>query len=56
MVWLDYKVSHVFFFFNWLNLTACGNLVPQPGIKPEPPALEAQSFNHWATREAPRVF
>ena len=23
------------------------HLVPQPGIEPEPPALEAQSLNHW---------
>ena len=30
---------------------ACGILVPQPGIKPMPPALEAQSLNHWTTRE-----
>ena len=48
-----------FFFFNkvshWLNLTACGILVPQPGIKPEPPALEAQSSNHGATREVPEL-
>ena len=29
---------------------AYGILVPQPGIEPTPPALEAQSLNHW-TRE-----
>ena len=29
----------------------CGILVPQLGIKPEPPALEAWSLNHWITRE-----
>ena len=34
---------------------ACGILVPQPGIEPVPPALEAQSLNHWTTREVPRV-
>ena len=28
-------------------------LVPQPGIKPTPHALEAQSLNHWTTWEAP---
>lgn len=27
--------------------------VPQPGIKPLPPAVEAQSVNHWAPREVP---
>ena len=29
----------------------CGILVPQLGIKPVPPALEAWSLNHWATRK-----
>ena len=37
---------------------ACDILVPiilvsWPGIKPTPPALEAQSINQWATREVP---
>ena len=27
------------------------DLVPQPGIKPMPPAVEAQSHNHWNSRE-----
>ena len=31
----------------------CGILVPQPGIEPTHPALEAQSPNYWATREIP---
>ena len=31
---------------------ACSILVPQPGIKPKPPAAEAQSPNHW-TGEVP---
>ena len=32
---------------------SCGmrHLVPQPGIKPRPPALGAWSLNHWTTRE-----
>ena len=30
---------------------ACRILVPQPGIKSVPPALEGWSLNHWATRE-----
>ena len=31
----------------------CGmwDLVPQPGIKPRPPALGAWSLSHWTTRE-----
>ena len=32
---------------------ACGILVPRPGIEPSPPALEAQSVNHWTAREVP---
>ena len=31
----------------------CGILVLLSGIKPEPPALEVQSFKHWTTREVP---
>ena len=29
------------------------DLVPQPGIKPGPPALGACSLTHWTTREVP---
>ena len=32
---------------------ACGILVPQAGIEPMPPALEAPSLSHWTTREVP---
>ena len=32
---------------------ARGILVPRPGIEPVPPALEAWSLKHWASREAP---
>ena len=31
--------------------TICGILVPQLGIKPMSIAFEAQSLNHWTTRE-----
>ena len=37
----------------WLPCPACGILVPQPGIKPVPPAAEARSPNHWTAREFP---
>ena len=30
---------------------ACGILVPQPEVEPVPPAVEAQSLNHWTARE-----
>ena len=35
------------------SFRACGILVPQPGIEPTPPAVEAQSLNHWTAREVP---
>ena len=38
---------HLLFFF----FTASGILVPQPWIKPEIPAVEAWSLNHWTARE-----
>ena len=31
------------------------HLIPQPGIKPRPPALGARSLTHWTTREVPEV-
>ena len=40
-----------FYFAFWLCCTACGGLVPQPGIKAMPPAVEAWSLNHWTSRE-----
>ena len=52
-----------FFFFNNLLKVflfylfrsyhaACGILIPRPGIKPVPPAVKAQTLNHWSTGEA----
>ena len=42
-------------------VAACGllsygmwDLVPRPGIEPRPPALGAQSLNHWTTSEVPQ--
>ena len=35
---------------------ACGILIPQPGIEPTPPALEAWNLNHWTAREVPGKF
>ena len=42
--------------FSWgMRALSCSmrDLVPQPGIKPRPPALGAWSPNHWTTREVP---
>ena len=35
------------------SLMVCGILVPQPGMEPVPPTVEAWSLNHWTVREAP---
>ena len=51
---------YLFIWLHWILVAAgrifsCGmwNLVPQPGIKPRPPALGAWSPSHWATRKVP---
>ena len=46
------NMLRVFFFF-LPYCVAYGILVPWPGIKPVPPAVEAQSLNHWIAREVP---
>ena len=45
---------HLFIF--WLQLIACGILVPPPGIEPAPPASEAQNLNHWTTEKSLHIF
>jgi hypothetical protein len=35
----------------WPHCSACGLLVPQPGIEPRPSAVRVLSPNHWITRE-----
>ena len=45
----------LYFIIFWPCHTACGILVPWPGVEPLPPAVEAWSPNHWTTREAPRT-
>ena len=52
------KPTTFFFFFFflifWPHCAACGILVLRPGLEPAPPAEEAQSLNHWTTREVPK--
>ena len=47
--------SRFFFFFVCFGriVRHVGILVPQPGMEPAPPAVEARSPNHWTAREAP---
>ena len=41
-----------FFFFNLLAaLHGMWDLIPRPGVKIAPPALEVRSLNHWTARE-----
>ena len=47
----DTAPFHLCFFYSWPPHTACGILVSQPGTEPMPPAVEAQSLNHWIARE-----
>ena len=42
-------------FFFWLYLVVRSILVSRPGIEPVPHAVEAQSPNHWTTREFPQT-
>ena len=44
----------MFFCPLWSCSIVCGLLVPPPGIKPAPRAVEARSLNHWTAREAPQ--
>ena len=56
---LELKIGQLIVKFDgggWPCCAACGILVPQLGIKPTPLALEAKSFNHWSTREVPKLF
>ena len=45
----------LFFFPEHISVgaKACGILILQPGIKPAPTALQAQSLNHWIAMEVP---
>ena len=43
----------VYIYIYWLHHVACTILVPQPGSKSMPPAVEAWILNHWTTREIP---
>ena len=54
-MWLAFSFSLWCLFLFLLHRAACGILVPWPGIKPMPPAVEARSLNHWTAREVPVV-
>ena len=43
----------IFYRYYFFGRAACGILVPRPGIRPRPPAVEVPSLNHWTAREFP---
>ena len=45
------KLGFILLYLFWPHHMACGILVPLPRIKLIPPALEAQSLNHWTTNK-----
>ena len=47
------KLGAIRIFF-WRCQGTCRILLPRPGIEPVPLVLEAQSLNHWTTREVPQ--
>ena len=47
------KVFLFYFIIFWPCHAACKTLVPQPRVEPGPPLVEAQSLNHWPSREFP---
>ena len=49
-------ISFFFFQFFGCAMWHVGIIVPQPGIEPMPPAVEAWSLNHWTAREVPKFF
>ena len=54
--WSDFKSMHIYLFIFLKNLAtphSMGTLVPWPGIESITSAVEAQSPNHWTTREFP---
>ena len=55
-LFIIFKMMMILFLFIYLFLphrTACGILVPQPGIGPVPTAVKARSPNHWTAGEFP---
>ena len=42
-------------YFMYLAVLSCStwDLVPQPRIKPQPPALGMQNLSHWTTSKVP---
>ena len=51
--WCLYSITWAFFFLFPFGHVACRILVPRPGNKLVPSALEVQNINHWMSRHVP---
>ena len=55
-IWLCQDLASEIFNSGMLTLWyGMWDLVPWPGVKPQPPALGAWSLSHWTTREVPHL-
>ena len=52
---VDPFIDPFFNFLFWLHCSACGILVPRPGIESVAPAVKLPSPNHWTTGEFPFI-
>ena len=48
-------ILYIYYFF-FFGSTARHAELPQLGIEPMPPTVEAQSLNHWTTRETQKLY
>ena len=49
--WTGLLINFTLLFGHAAWHVACEILVPQPGMEPTPPAVEARSLNNWTARE-----
>ena len=50
-LWVHICLLLLSLFSGFFGCPECGILIPQPGIEPVPPAVEAWSSNHWTSGE-----
>ena len=53
--WSRFSFLSFLFFFFLLQCIACGIVVPWPGNKPRPSAVEAQNPSHWPPGKSPHI-
>ena len=54
-VFIKFVIMLLLLFMFWFfGPEVYGILVPRPGIKPTPPALAGEVFNHWIDRKVPK--